>query len=300
MKHSRRQELRKNDLSVWLQNAVDWINQNANYIIGIAGVVIAVMLISWYLRHQARTVEAAGWSEYYEIAEGQGVEEMEVLLRRASALADDFEDDRNLGPLALELQADLLYSEALDMIEPDKKSERLEQFKKAGDLYQTVISRYGRRTDVVARATMSLAAAKENLVVLGDGNKDEVRDLYQKVVDLPHTAFEPIAEERLKTLDDRLAKLEIVATQPAGAEITQTLDDMPSTTPASSTLGDEQAPSLLTAPPSEGEALDIPPLQLGSPESEKAESEADTPAPTEADRTVGDETESQTKTEPAQ
>jgi hypothetical protein len=64
---------------------------------------------------------------------------------------------------------------------------------------------------------MSLAATDESLFVAGEGSADEIRRLYQQVIDGQDESFKTLARAQLNGMDERLAKLTIVATRPAAS-----------------------------------------------------------------------------------
>ena len=138
---------------------------------------------------------------------------------------------------------------------PADRTQRIQLLNDAKQTYERIINQYAQRPELVAAARMSLAAVIETLCVDGQATVEQVRNLYQQVGnDGPTTPFQPTAANLLGSLDERLARLEIVPTPPpATAPATapaMTLRPAPAAT----------APALTVAPPSAAPAIPIPAL----------------------------------------
>lgn len=240
MKQTRRKELKSNELKIYLQQVYEAAVRNATYLIGGAVVVVLVLVIGLYYRHSRHEVQAAGWRAYHEIAQSSPGEKGEVI-DRARNLAVEYAGDPVLGPMARQLQADLMYRRALTLDTQVNRTERLQLLSDARDIYQKLIDTEPANSDTANRARMSLAAVAESLYVEGKADLTLAEEQYRKLIEGPPNAYTSIARSRLETLPERAKRLEIVATRPADT----------TTAPATSTApGDpvETMPATSTAP----------------------------------------------------
>ena len=220
MKQTRRKELKTNELSVFLHESQEWIQRNANYLlIGLAAVVL-ILVIALYAQHNRSAAMQAGWNQYNDIRHANVLIQPEKL-DQAANLASEYGSSADLGPLALQLQGDLAYQVAMSLFDAKDRARRLALLKTAQQAFNQELDRFKDRQDIRARALMSLAAVEEDLVVAGEGSAQAARQDYQRViddvVDGRPAVWQALAKDKLNTLDERLQKLQIVATQPASA-----------------------------------------------------------------------------------
>ncbi|MBI4578715.1 MAG: hypothetical protein HY718_03380 [Planctomycetes bacterium] len=253
MKQARRKELKTNELSIYLQQIRDAATRHANYIFGGVVVVVVVLVIGLYVRHNRHAVEAARWSEYEQIQQAAAQGKADAL-DRAASLVNDAGADSRLGPRAAELYAGLAFDKAMRISPLGGSSERAALLEKARDGYQKLIDTYGDRPAVVARARLGLAAVAETLCVDGRGDAEAAGEQYRKIVDAGVAPYADLAKQQLDTLAERTRKLQIVATRPA---------EPPSTAPA--TLPASGSPQAETAPAVASEAPASAPAQATQP-----------------------------------
>ncbi|HSW46948.1 MAG TPA: hypothetical protein VLM89_15405 [Phycisphaerae bacterium] len=218
MKKSRRHDLKTNVLSVYIQQTYEAIGQYANYIIG--GVVVVVVILVAFMivqRNRQATMDQAQ-KTYYEIRTGDVFEKPD-LIDQAGRLAAEQGIDTELGAKAAELQANLAYNLAMSMGIGDREK-KVARLTEAKQIYEQLLTKVVDRPAAAARLKMSLAAVVESLQVLGKGEVEPVRQLYQAVIAGDDASFKSIAEQKLKTLDERMIPLKVLATQPASAPAT--------------------------------------------------------------------------------
>ena len=215
MKHSRRQELKTNVLSVYLQQAYEKARLYANYIIGGAVIVVVIIVAGMVMRHSRLAALDQAQKTYSELRAGNVAQRPE-LIDQAGRLADEQGPDSEIGARARELQGDLAYQLAMSPAIKDQ-AEKIRLLKQAQTIYEQLLGVSANRPGVAARLRMSLAATDESLYVAGEGSADDIRRLYQQVIDGPDESFKTLARAQLNSLDERLAKLTIVATQPAAS-----------------------------------------------------------------------------------
>lgn len=214
MKQSRRKELKTNELSVYLQRLAEAVQANANYILAGVVAVLVILAVTGFIQRQRRLAQEEAWRQYISIRE-QSVIPTTQVAEEISVLAEAQKNNPALGPRTLELMGDIHFSRAVTMPEPADPEKRRELYRKAAEAYREVLKRFGSSPEVAARARMSLAAALESLLILGEGDAAEIRRLYQEVIDSKASGFVADARNQLDTLDRRLAELRIVATRPA-------------------------------------------------------------------------------------
>lgn len=216
MKQSRRHELKTNELSVLLQQAYDKLTEYGNYIlVGLVAVVLA-LIVAFVVRHNRLATEQLAWRTYFEIREGDVIEQPE-LLDRAATLAAQQAGDPVLEPLALSLQADLAYHMAVGPESTLPRDEKIRHLASAERLYEEILDRFAHDAAMTDRLRMSLASTRESLLALDSSRAelDAIRSLYQEVLAGEPTAFQSLARERLDTLAERTRPLLIVSTRPA-------------------------------------------------------------------------------------
>lgn len=231
MKQSRRQELKTNELSILLQQLYDAANRHARYLWGGLAVVLIVLTVGMVVQRNRRSGAEEAWREYYAIAESKLAEKPE-LLDQVRTLAASKGDHAEIGPAVLFMQARLLYESALSMNKEADTSKRIERLQEARGVLDRLISGFSRQPDVVARAQLLLASVQESLFVEGQGDKETIRGLYQKLLTAGDGVYRKQVEERISTLDDRLQKIDIVTPPPATAPaVTGVPTDAPTPTP---------------------------------------------------------------------
>jgi hypothetical protein len=218
MKQSRRQELKTNALSVWLQETYAQLVRNSSYVIGGAVAIVVILIVVVVVQRNRQAAIDQAERTYIEIRSGSVVEKPD-LIDQAGRLAEEQGPTTPLGAKAAELQGDLAYQLAMTA-GPRKPADMISRLKQAKAAYEPLLSQKVNDPGDAARLRMKIAASEESLCVVGEGSADTVRKLYQAVIDGADLSFKTIALELTKSLDERLAKLKIVATQPASVPAT--------------------------------------------------------------------------------
>lgn len=231
MKQSRRQELKTNELSVFLQQIYTSARDNANYVIGGLVAVVALLVIVLYVQHRRTEAREQAWNRYYEL-QGASVTEKPELMEQARAFAAQQRGNDQLGYRAAELAGDIAYQLAMSPEMLDDREKRLALLKDARDRYQQVIDQAPDNPAMVERARYSLAKIEENLLLAGESTKEKVRSLYEQIAKDEHGRYSGLAEEALGTLDERAEPLQLVATRPAETQPATAPATAPATLPA--------------------------------------------------------------------
>lgn len=270
MKKARRQELRSNELSIYLQQVYDAASRNANYVIGGVVVVAAILIIGFVLQSNKRAARQTAWNDYYAVREkssrysaDQPDQKPDAIITEVRRLADKHKSDSELGPRFMELEVDIAYRQAMITSPTAEREKRLALLKEARSAATQLLDRYAAQPEVAHRARMTLAAVEESLFLMGDGSLETVRKLYQSVLDASPNPFASEAKKQLDSLAKRTEKLELVATRPAEP-------------PASQATGATQPapPSLLNPPPPPPSApAETPPAAEPAPEPEPPSAE---------------------------
>lgn len=275
MKQSRRQELRTNELSVYLKQLYESAANYANYLIGGVAVVVIVLVIGLLIRRNQVQALADAWATYSEITNQTEQDDAEILLERARTLAAEHGDDKRMGARILSLQARLAHQVALSLDAPGDKDRRLSLLKEARDTLDRLIRDFGDRKETAERAKLSLAAVEESLAVEGEGDKERIRSIYNDLAGDATCTYATLAQAQLDTLDERLAEFVTVASRPAPPA------PKPANTTGSMDLG---TPTLDLGTPGEPAALPsiTDPADASDPDaSEPDASEPDASEPTE-------------------
>ncbi len=227
MRKSRRQELKTNVLSVKLQEAYAWIQRNSSYLTAGVVAVVAILIVAMVVQRNRQAAIDRAERTYLEIQSGNVVEKPD-LVDQAGRLADEQGLESPLGVRAAELQANLAYQLGMTAGLQDRET-MVSRLKQAKGIYEHLLAQKPAHASA-ASWRMGLAATEESLFIAdAGGSKEAIRKLYQDVIDGPTSSFQVLAKEKLESLDARLARLTIVATQPASAPAPMII---PTTSPA--------------------------------------------------------------------
>lgn len=243
MKQTRRKELKTNELSIYLHQMYETVQQNATYLLGGLVAIVAILVIFMYVQHRRHKTMADAWTSYYEIREKDVTKEAGAL-DRARELADKYGDNAHLGPAVMQLRGDMAYELSLSLVKPEEQTRRLDLLQESKETFEHILNQYGSDTQVAARAQISLAAIGESLVVLGKVKIEEVRGHYQALVEKKPNPFAEVSEKRLAELTKHLEPLNIVATRPA-----EPPESAPASTPAAVSARPATAPASVVAQP---------------------------------------------------
>lgn len=259
MRQSRRQELKTNELSIYLQQAYDFVSRHLTYVVGAVVVVVLIIIVGTLnvrSQHQARV---NAMERINDIKAGRIARDAR-LLDEVKDLANSYGGDAGLGPDILDLQASLAHELALNLTTGPDKARRAELLKEAREACERAIRQFKDRSEIVARARFTLAGVAETVLLDGqvepDKQKQEIRDLYQQVIDGPANPYKELAKAQLESLDQRTAKLEIVAARPPAPSptATQAAATRPAVQPTAVTLTPPTRPAAAT-----GAAAQTPP-----------------------------------------
>lgn len=236
MKQSRRQELKTNELSVYLQQLYASAVKNANYLIGGLLAAVLILVIAIYVRNQRQQSRAEAWDRYFTLQGVPATQKADETLKQVRDFAQEQKGDSDLGGRASNLIGEKLWEQAM-FLDPVKDAQkRTDLFKQARDQYKKTIEQHGDQPVVVAHARISLASILESLYLSGNATKDEIRSQYQQLVQTGGL-YHQQAAERLADLDERLQPLKLVDTRPAEEPATRpaTTTTRPATPPATTT-----------------------------------------------------------------
>jgi len=214
MKQRRRQELKTNELSIYLKQAYDFLTRNATYVFG-AAVVVALIIVVGTLNVRSQRRARADTAARLELIQSGEVTRDAKLLDELKDMASTYGTDPGLGPEILDMQASLAHQLALNLTTEADKTRRAELLKEAKATCEQAIRTFPSRTDVVARSRLVMATVEETLLSDHQGDLDRIRALYQQIIDGPPSPYKELARERLETLATRTAPLEIVSSRPA-------------------------------------------------------------------------------------
>lgn len=216
MKQRRRQELKTNELSIYLQQIYDFLVRNSTYVVGGVVVVALIIIVATMNSRSQHRAKVEAMNRITAIQDGEAVQDLK-LLDEVKDLVNSYGDDPGLGPSLLDLQASLAHRLALGRASEADKAEHERLLDEATSACERAIRQFAGQPVVVARAKLTLAAIEETRFIDGQGNGEKIRKLYQEVIDGPVNPYQKLASEQLGSLENRLAKLEIVATRPAAS-----------------------------------------------------------------------------------
>ncbi len=214
MKQRRRQELKTNELSIYLQQIYEFLVRNSTYVVGGVVVVALIIIVATMNTRSQHRAKVDAMNRIRAIQGGEAVQDLK-LLDEIKDLANSYGDDPGLGPVILDLQASLAHRLALSRTSEADKPDQQRLLKEARSVCERTIRDFGNQPIVVARAKLLLAGVEETLFIDGQGDRERIETLYKEVIDGPVSPYQKLASEQLDSLDKRLAKLEIVATRPA-------------------------------------------------------------------------------------
>lgn len=228
MKTSRRQELKTNELSIFLQQAYASLKQNLNYVIGGVVVVVVILVIAFIVQSRREGSRNAAWQKYTDLrSQAPKVEDNPALLQTALELAAENAGNGDLGLRTGMLAADMAFDLAMSKDPIKAKAERVKLLKDAKTQYQALMERYSDQPATVSSLRYSLAKVEESLLVAGEGTKAAVLAQYEPLAKEAHGMYKSLAAEQIKTLDERIQPVKVVATRPAEPTATA-----PATAPA--------------------------------------------------------------------
>ena len=216
MKQSRRHELKTNELSVFLQQVYASAKKNLNYVVGGIVVVAVILVIGLYMRSHQEAAADKAWNDYTDLMrQAHEVDKKPELLQRAATLAAEQEGKGDLGRRTAKLVADMDLDLAMNLDPVKDKAKRLDLLKDARSRYEGIMQRYSDQPATVDAARYFLAKVEESLLVAGESTKDKVLALYEPLAKATNGPYKELAAQQIKTLDERIQPIQIVATRPA-------------------------------------------------------------------------------------
>jgi hypothetical protein len=224
MKQARRQELKTNELSVYLRQIYEWLNDHSTQVIWGVVIAAAILVIALYARQRAHAKREAGWQEYEAIRKLNPLED-EAAIARAQDLVAEYGDQRPLGIFGRETLARMLYVKGMQLDPLSESEEQIELLKQSKAAYQDMLEAASDDDSAVQRAHVALAAIEESLAIHGQGRPEEARKHYEALTRAEPALFGDLAKQQLQTLEDRLADLPMVATRPAAEPETEAVSE---------------------------------------------------------------------------
>lgn len=281
MKQSRRQELKTNELSMKLQELYQKASRYSTHILVVVLALVVIVLVTNYTRGQRATQLEDASAALLEASRLNPMEEEDNALARARQLVAEYGELEHVGLQARDLLGRMAFQRAQLLNPLEEKDEHVELLKEAQRVYEAIITKHADNAKVVAEARMMLAKINESLVVAGEGDADQVREIYAKLIENESGTFRPLAEEALATLDERLAPLRLV--EPGSPETQPARNPIPPDEPDEQVSPDTQiptpelVPAIAPAPAAEEEAE---PIAEDEAEEEAEAPGADTSEPT--------------------
>lgn len=212
MKKSRRQELKTNELSVYLQQGYEFIRKNATYLIGGTVIVVLILVVSMVNLRGTRRARAEAYQVDTELRFEDPTDEV---LDRAREHATAFSKDATLAVRVRETYASKATQKALMLSEATERERKIELLKEALSVHEGIVRDFGNRADAVARAKWSIATISDSLAALGEMAPQQVRALYEAVADSATSPYRGAARDILDGFDVRFEELKVVTTRPA-------------------------------------------------------------------------------------
>jgi hypothetical protein len=212
MKATRRQELKTNELALFLKDVREFLSTYGNYFVG-GLVVIALIALGYvYMTRSAAQALADARREISSLpfATDDEVRDSVAKLKR---LASE-NDSETLILDALRRRAVMAMNRAHAADDGTPSSEFLDM---ARDAYEEMLQRFPDRHLDLGAALIGLATIEEDLFILDDdlAHKEEARGFLERIRDnanLNGTPFQTIALERLNALDQTFVQVVMVDT----------------------------------------------------------------------------------------
>ncbi len=201
MKTERRQELKTNELGVFLLDANDWLKQNGTKV---AGGVVAILVLVFAINAMRRaSVEQASEAtrRFAEVLPKLTGEDWEAGFTELDTLIQD------AGSRNFRMQLLLTKASIAEQRVTSAEAFKSEFVNLADEAFSTLVSDFGDRGLVKARAQLGLAVVAENRFVTDRDpkHKDRARDLLTAVSEskiAQGTPLQTTAVERLNRLDE--------------------------------------------------------------------------------------------------
>ncbi len=234
MKQSRRHELKTNELSLKLKELYEKANRYSTHILVAVLALLVVVVATNYMRTSRQSELEEASRELAAIRQLDPQSEEDDALARARSAAAKYGDLPGVGFNARDLYGRMAYQTATLLNPLDDSEEVVKLLKEAESVYTDATAELADEPVHLGQARLMLAKVKESLLIMGEGDKEAVRDLYAKLSEENSTVFKPIAEEALASLDERLIELKFVEpgspeTQPAKNPIPPDEDEIPDT-----------------------------------------------------------------------
>lgn len=283
MKTQRRQDLKTNDLSVYMKQVVDYFNAHAVAIVAGAAVVVMAVAAAVYANHTATRNRELGWEAYRKVVTASAIPDPDNPNWGTDAIAQ-WEtliaafDDPTLNLRATWQLAGFCLQQFIGSDDDTLRGELLD----TAERQCRAILDQDSPSVLRAAALNGLAVIEENRYVIdaSDIHKDRARGYLEQMRNEPQflgTPFQAQALARLNAFDELWQPLEL-APEPAPAEPDTAESDQPDeagplpsisnflpveeilgTTPPSPPTADEDPPTVEVEQPSEQDADEAAP-----------------------------------------
>lgn len=286
MKTQRRQDLKTNDLSVYMKQIVDYFSAHAVAIVAGAAVVLMAVAAAVYANHTATLNRELGWKAYREVVTTSAIPDPENPNWATDAI-DQWEtligafDDPTLHLRATWQLAGFCLQQFIDSDDDTFRGELLDTAERQ---CRAILDRDSPNV-LRAAALNGLAVIEENRYVIdgSDLHKDRARGYLEQLRNQPEflgTPFQAQALARLNAFDELWQPLEL-APPPPEPLVPDQLDEVGVPPSIDNFLPVEQI--LGTAPPPTPEAEDVPPTEENPPATEEDPPTAEAQQPSEQD-----------------
>lgn len=266
MKTQRRQELKANDLSVYLQQISEYFNKHAGLITVVSIGVIAVLAAVVFANRTAVQHREYAWEAYNSAALASrtpGPEKetwQKETIATWEAVVDDY-GDTDVAPLARYQIIQFCLRQFLESESGDMRGQLLDTAEKYGN---SILNSAGSNTTLKATALNALSAIEQNRYVLdGDlAHKETAKSYLERIRNGPEfvgTAFQDDVLTRLNEFDSLWHPL-VLVDPPADPPADPAAE--PATKPV--TLGDVVTPPADASPPSDDSDPEEVPKENGA------------------------------------
>ncbi len=270
MKTQRRQELKANDLSVYLQQISEYFNKHAGLITVVSIGVIAVLAAVVFANRTAVQHREYAWEAYNSAALASRTPGPEKATWRKETIAtweavvDDY-GDTDVAPLARYQIIQFCLRQFLESESGDMRGQLLDTAEKYGN---SILNSAGSNTTLKATALNALSAIEQNRYVLdGDlAHKETAKSYLERIRNGPEfvgTAFQDDVLTRLNEFDSLWHPL-VLVDPPVDPPAEPPADPAaePATKPV--TLGDVVTPPADASPPSDDSDPEEGPKENGA------------------------------------
>jgi len=214
MRADHRHDLKTNELADWLMHFPDWLRENRNSLLGMAGIIVIAVAVYFWIYYHKNIVSARTQTrltnlvtqlprQNADIAQAMGKGEQSFLLIDLARDLQDFAQSTNdpeMSALALIERAETLRSELHYRSGEVSRDEMAKQLAQAQASYEQALKKAEDVPALAATAQFGLGLCEEEL-----GNFDKAKGIYKAISEnaaYDGTSAKAAAAFRLKTVDD--------------------------------------------------------------------------------------------------